>query len=194
MSQASNTAESAAAHQRGQPASGPVREFEEIYRVNVGPITAYFARRSRDPQVVADLTSETFVEAIASFNAFNPARGTARAWLFGIANHVHLRHCGHVTHTQSAQRQLAGRRELDADEVADLLDRIDAEQAGRDLMRRWRRLPPTDRLVVEMVDIAGLTPKEAANAVGVSPGALRIRLFRARTKLRGTARKGENHE
>jgi RNA polymerase sigma-70 factor (ECF subfamily) len=57
-------------------------------------------------------------------------------------------------------------------------------------MRRWAGLPQTDRLAVELVDIVGLTPKEAANALGASPGALRIRLFRARTKLRGATGEG----
>jgi RNA polymerase sigma-70 factor (ECF subfamily) len=170
-----------------------VSEFEEIYRANVGAITAFFARRTSDPHTVADLTSDTFVEAITAFGTFDPSRGTARAWLFGIARHVHLRHCGQQISGRNALRQLAGRRELDGDQVEELLRRIDAEQAGRDLMRRWQRLPPTDRLAVELVDIVGLAPREAAAAVGVSSGALRIRLFRARAKLRGAARKGDEH-
>ncbi|MGO1050137.1 sigma factor-like helix-turn-helix DNA-binding protein [Crossiella sp. CA198] len=39
-----------------------------------------------------------------------------------------------------------------------------------------------------MVDIAGLSPKEAAVALKVSSGALRIRLLRARARLRGLAK------
>ncbi len=50
---------------------------------------AYFARRSRDPQVVADLTADTFVAVITSFGAFDPRKGTARAWMFGIARRVY---------------------------------------------------------------------------------------------------------
>ncbi len=142
-------------------------EFEEIYRANIGPITGFFARRSGDPQVVADLSVDTFVEAITSFGTFDPAKGVARAWLFGIARRVYARHCDRCANSQSAVRQLAGRRELDVDEVEDLVRRIDAEQPGRHLLRRWARLPPADRLAVELVDIVGLTPKEAAVAVGL---------------------------
>jgi hypothetical protein len=47
------------------------------------------ARRSADPHVVADLTADTFVTAITSFGSFDPRRGTARAWVFGIARHVY---------------------------------------------------------------------------------------------------------
>jgi DNA-directed RNA polymerase specialized sigma24 family protein len=60
-------------------------EFERLYRANVEAVTAYFARRSTDPNVVADLTADTFVTAITSFGSFDPGKGTARAWVFGIA-------------------------------------------------------------------------------------------------------------
>jgi len=41
----------------------------------VAVVTAYFARRSADPQTVADLTADTFVQAITSFTTFNPRTG-----------------------------------------------------------------------------------------------------------------------
>jgi hypothetical protein len=34
---------------------GPAAEFEQIYRSHVGAVTAFFARRSAEPQTVADL-------------------------------------------------------------------------------------------------------------------------------------------
>jgi DNA-directed RNA polymerase specialized sigma24 family protein len=52
-------------------------------------------------------------------------------------------------------------------------------------------LPALDREVVELVDLVGMTPKEAAAVLGVSSGALRIRLFRARGKIRDLASKGD---
>ena len=71
----------------GSPPSA-LAEFEEVYRSNVDVVMAYFARRCADPQAVADLTSETFVRAAGAFGSFDPRRGSARAWLFGIAAHV----------------------------------------------------------------------------------------------------------
>jgi RNA polymerase sigma factor (sigma-70 family) len=82
---------------------------------------------------------------------------------------------------------LAGRRELAPDQVEELLDRIDAERAGRDLITGLTRLPERDRAVIELVDIAGLRPKEAAAALGLTPGAVRMRLLRSRARLRGQA-------
>jgi RNA polymerase sigma factor (sigma-70 family) len=163
---------------------GAAAEFERLYRANVEAVTAYFARRSADPHVVADLTADTFVTAITSFGSFDPGRGTARAWVFGIARHVYAAYCEAYGQQQDRLQRLAGRRDLEPDQVEELLDRIDAERAGRDLVTGLGLLPDRDRALVELVDLAGLRPKEAAAVLGVTPGAARMRLMRARAQLR----------
>jgi RNA polymerase sigma-70 factor (ECF subfamily) len=81
-------------------------------------------------------------------------------------------------------QRLAGRRDLAPDQVEELLDRIDAERAGRDLIATLASLPERDRAVIELVDLAGLRPQEAAAALGLPPGAVRMRLMRTRARLR----------
>jgi RNA polymerase sigma factor (sigma-70 family) len=166
---------------------GAIAEFERLYRANVDAVMAYFARRSRDPNVVADLTADTFVAVIASFGAFDPRKGTARAWMFGIARRVYASYCEAHSQQQHKLQRLAGRRDLDQDEVEELLGRIDAERAGRDLVAALATLPERDRAVIELVDLAGLRPKEAATALGLPPGAVRMRLMRTRARLRRQA-------
>ena len=51
-------------------------------------------------------------------------------------------------------------------------------------MRRWARLPEPERAAIELVDLEGLTPMEAALALGVSRVSFRKRLSRARSRLR----------
>jgi RNA polymerase sigma factor (sigma-70 family) len=176
----------------GERTAGPdaIAEFERLYRANVDAVMGYFARRSRDPQVVADLTADTFVAVITAFGTFDPRKGTARAWTFGIARRVYASHCEAHSQQQRKLERLAGRRELAPDQVEELLDRIDAERAGRDLITGLASLPERDRAVIELVDIAGLRPKEAAVALGLTPGAVRMRLLRSRTRLRGQAAPG----
>jgi RNA polymerase sigma factor (sigma-70 family) len=160
-------------------------EFERIYRSNVEVVMAYFARRCQEPQTVADLTSETFVRAATGFAGFDPDRGSPRAWLFGIAAHVHARHCQQAADGREAVARLAGHRALADEEIDGLAERIDAERAGRELMQRTSsRLTEFERAAVELVDVAGLSPKEAAAALGVSRAVLRKRLSRARARLR----------
>ena len=81
------------AQRRSAADAGTTAEFERLYRANVDAVTAYFARRSAEPQVVADLTADTFVAAITGFCSFDPRKGTPRAWVFGIARRVYAAHC-----------------------------------------------------------------------------------------------------
>ena len=166
------------------PGDGTAAEFERIYRANVDAVTAYFARRTADPHAVADLTADTFVAAITGFGSFDPRQGSARAWVFGIARHVYAAHCEAYGQQQRRLVLLAGRRDLEPDQLEELVDRVDAERAGRDLVARLGTRPDRDREVIELVDLAGLSPKEAAAALGLTPGAVRMRLMRARAFLR----------
>jgi RNA polymerase sigma factor (sigma-70 family) len=169
-------------HER--PPASPLEEFEQLYLRNVDVLMGYFARRCREPQTVADLTSETFVRAADGFAGFDPRRGSHRAWLFGIAAHVFARHCDQTANGWDVVARLAGHRSLDEDEIEELAGRIDAEREGAALMARWAQLPAVERSAIELVDLDGLTPMEAAQALGVSRVAFRKRLSRARTRLK----------
>ena len=184
MTERTATTRRAGGTRAGDAGGGAAAEFERLYRANVEAVTAYFARRSADPHLVADLTADTFVTAITSFGSFDPGKGTARAWVFGIARHVYAAHCEAYGQQQDRLQRLAGRRDLEPDQVEELLDRIDAERAGRDLVTGLGMLPDRDRALVELVDLAGLRAKEAAAVLGVTPGAARMRLMRARARLR----------
>jgi RNA polymerase sigma-70 factor (ECF subfamily) len=159
-------------------------QFEAVYRANVSGVTSFFARRCREPQEVADLTSETFVQAIGSLESFDPRRGTPRAWLFGIARHVYAQHRKSAAFARSGVVALAARRPLGEDEIEELAARIDAERVGRELIAELQGLPERERVALELVDVASLTTREAASVLGIAPGALRARLFRARRRLR----------
>jgi RNA polymerase sigma-70 factor (ECF subfamily) len=166
------------------PVHGPPRlEFEAVYRDNVRQVGAFFARRCRDPQLVADLTSQTFVEAIRS-SATYQGRGSPRAWLIAIARRVYANHLADQASGADLIDQLGGRLELADDELEDLAERIDAQRDGRRLLEHSKGLSALEREAIELVDLMGLTPKDAARVLGVSSNALRVRLFRAHARLR----------
>lgn len=169
----------------GLPSSSTAREeFERVYRRNFDVLTRYFARRCREPQTVADLTSETIVRAVSGFAGYDPRRGSDRAWLLGIASRVFARHCEQLASGRDAVMRLGGRRVLDEDEIGELTERIDAEREGAALLRRCAQLAAHEREAIELVDLEGLSPKEAAQALGVSHVAVRKRLSRARSRLK----------
>jgi RNA polymerase sigma factor (sigma-70 family) len=155
-----------------------------VYLRNVDVLMGYFTRRCREPQTVADLTSETFVRAVEGFATFDPRRGSERAWLFGIAVHVFARHCEQSAGGRDAVARLSGHRPLDDDEIEELAGRTAASARPPRARRRSARLPPVERAAIELVDLEEFTPKEAAHALGVSRVAFRQRLSRARSRLR----------
>ena len=140
-----STAIASEASARQIPRGVALAEFEEIYRSNVGLVTAYFARRCSEPQEVADLTSETILRAAGSFGAFDPRRGSARAWLFGIAAHVWAGYCAQVAIRRNAMGRLAARRALETGEIEELAAKVDAQQAGRKLLERCSMLSANER-------------------------------------------------
>lgn len=154
-----------------------------MYRENIVPLTAFFARRCREPQDVADLTSETFVQAIKSADSYE-GRGSVRGWLVAIARRVYARHLADRAAGIGLVDQLGGQLILTQDEVEDLAGRLDARRDGQELLERAAGLSDLEREAVELIDLLDLSPKEAARVLGVSANTLRVRLFRAHNRLR----------
>lgn len=158
-------------------------EFGSVYRENFQAVTAFFARRCSEPQDVADLTSQTFVEALKSAHSYR-GRGPVRGWLIAIARRVYARHLADRAAGRDLIGQLGGQLVLAHDEVDELASRLDARRDGQELLERAARLSPLEREAVELVDLLGLTPKDASRVLGVSANTLRVRLFRAHKQLR----------
>jgi RNA polymerase sigma factor (sigma-70 family) len=59
--------------------------FEAFYRRHAERMLGYFARRTRDAELAADLTAETFAAALAARRRYRRDAGSASSWLFGIA-------------------------------------------------------------------------------------------------------------
>lgn len=156
-----------------------------MYRDNIGPVTGFFARRCREPQQVADLTSQTFVEAIKSADTFK-GRGTPRAWLIAIARRVYATHLADEVAGADLVDQLGGQLVLAQDEVDDLAARIDAQRTGRALLERTARLSNPEREAIELVDLVGLTPKEAAQMLGGAQRAARAPVPGPRPTTKGS--------
>jgi RNA polymerase sigma factor (sigma-70 family) len=168
----------------GRPESSRGAGFEPIYRAHVDSVTGFFARRAADAQTVADLTAETFVQAVGSFGSSPPVRGCERPWLFAIARNVYARHCELAARHAHVKRLVAGLGELSESAIEELELRLDAEKAAAELLDRVGRLPAGERAALELVDVDGLSVSEAATALNASLVAVRVRLSRARARLR----------
>jgi RNA polymerase sigma factor (sigma-70 family) len=158
--------------------------FEAFYRRHVDRIAGFAVRRCDGPEEVADLVAAVFLAVIESAHRYDPARGEPISWLFGVAaNQLRMHRRGSWRQRGIAVR-VSGQRLLAVDDVARIEERIDAERLAPDVRRAIARLPRGERAVFELVSREGLTAAQAGQALAISPAAVRVRLSRARAKLR----------
>jgi len=155
-----------------------------FYLRHVGAITRFLARRCRTPEDLADAVAQTFVELIGSASRYDAARGSATAWLFGIAAHTASAQWRDQQRAAGIAAAVSGRRLLDEDDYARLEARIDASRLRQPLSDALGSLAPAEREIVELVDIDGLAPADAARILGINPAAARMRLARGRRRMR----------
>jgi RNA polymerase sigma-70 factor (ECF subfamily) len=158
--------------------------FEEFYRRHVEAVGRFVARRVDDPHTAADLTAEVFLAVIESAHTYRPAAGSEVGWLYGVARNVVAAERRRAARERRTTGREAGRRRLEADDIAALVERIDAEAAGRRTHQALHALPDGVRAVLELIAVDGLTVTEAAAALGIRPVTARVRLHRARRVLR----------
>lgn len=68
-------------------AAGDSAAFEHFYRRWLPVVTRFHLRRVGSREAAFDLTAETFAAVVVALGDFDPSRGSAPAWLFGIAEH-----------------------------------------------------------------------------------------------------------
>ena len=105
---------------------------------------------------------------------FNPARGTLRAFLLGIARNLTLKRL----RAEDRFEPLDGENG-----VTEPLD-VERGEVGEIVGRAVRALPPLQREVVILCEYEGLTLAEIAQAVDANVGTVKSRLHRARENLR----------
>jgi RNA polymerase sigma factor (sigma-70 family) len=63
------------------------RAFAAFYDRFESELLGFLYRATRRADLAADLAGEVFASALAGAGRFDPERGSARAWLYGIARH-----------------------------------------------------------------------------------------------------------
>lgn len=135
-----------------------------------------FAWRMSGPAAADDITQDVFVALLRQPDRFDPAKGTLRAFLLGIARNLALKHW-RAEHRFEA---------LDEDAMAAEPVDVDSGDVGEMVGRAVRALGALQREVVILAEYEGLTLAEIARAVDADVGTVKSRLHRARENLRRT--------
>jgi len=157
--------------------------FGVFYAEHLEELQRFVARRVDDPERAADLTADVFLAAITSAHRYR-SRATPKTWLYGIAMVVVAEDRRRGARKRAREERLRGGIQLDQDDTARIEERIDAEARSRRIYMAMDRLGEDERAVLELVAIDELTVAEAAAALGLRPVTARVRLHRARRKMR----------
>jgi RNA polymerase sigma factor (sigma-70 family) len=125
-----------------------------------------------------DIAAETFRVAFDERARFDPARGDAGPWLYGIATNLLRRYF------RGARRARLAPGADEHDFAEDALGRAEAALLGPELAAALRGVAAADRDALLLHAWAELTYTEIAQATGVPVGTVRSRIHRARTTLR----------
>jgi RNA polymerase sigma-70 factor (ECF subfamily) len=142
--------------------------FERLWQ-EYAPAVAAYARRRAPADAVDDAVADTF---LVVWRRLDCVPNDPLPWLYGIA-----------------RRTLANQRRGDARRTA-LVERLDLEvpavaheQPDAHVLEALATLGERDRELLMLIAWEGLTPAEAAVALGSAAVTCRVRLHRARTRL-----------
>jgi len=163
-------------------------KFAIIYERYADALYAYAFARTGSAAIADDVVSDTMVEALASLERYDSHRGSLAAWLFTIAGRRIIdrhRATGRFHRALSRLKPVLGT----ADDVAEIA--IRNEEAGR-VRLAVADLPTDDREIIYLRYAAGLNSSEIGEMLGLSAGAVRMRLSRVTKRLANQL--GTDHE
>lgn len=154
--------------------------FEHLVGRHSVALHGYLARRA--PAAADDLLADVWLTAFRRRRDFDPRRGCARGWLFGIARVLLLAH--RRTAVAAVRIPSQGIEALSADGWEAVDARLDAAAMAPALRAALATLAEPERELLLLVAWEQLTPTEAAEALCIPAPTARSRLHRARLRMR----------
>lgn len=162
--------------------AGDSRAFTELMRRHKETIYRFIRRYVGDADEAYDLLQDTFVAAWSALPTFEAGK-PMRAWLRRIA----LNKCRDWSRRRSVRRFFFTAAPIDnnANAIAAPESSGDPEQERRfaDLDRQIASLPPGLKEPLLLTQFEGLSHKDAAHILNISPKAVEMRIYRARAQL-----------
>lgn len=154
-------------------------DFSQLYRQHSAAVFRLAWVLNGDRTEAEDLTAETFARALAANSRIEQA--TVRSYLYAIVRHLvasaRRRPRHEVSDNDGEAEAAAITPEPGPEQRADLRERLGQVRDGLDA------LPDGERQVLLLFGVHGLDTGEIADALGLEPGHVRVRLHRARRHL-----------
>ncbi len=138
----------------------------------------FFVAQSGSRVDAEDLLQETWLRIHKVRHTYRPGE-PALPWFYAIARHIR------VDHYRKSVRTVVGERELEAMSKDVAAVPGDSDRAD-ELEALLAPLPQSQREVIEMLKVAGMSLDEVARATSSSVGSVKQKVHRAYKKLRET--------
>ncbi|WP_380162006.1 RNA polymerase sigma factor [Kineococcus sp. R86509] len=158
--------------------------FRVLYQRHAEALLRYCFTRVPEAEAAYDLLAETFAHAYLHRDTFDSDRGPVIAWLTTIARSKSLElHRRRRSETRALTRLGVQVEALDDESIARIDDLVDARAHRRRLRDALARLGRRDREAVTLRVVQQLNYTDVAQHLGCSPGAARVRVHRALSRL-----------
>lgn len=165
--------------------------FEALLRTHMPRLLRVARRFLRDEEDARDAVQDAFVSAFKSIDRFDAASSLS-TWLHRIVVNASLMKLRTKRrHPEEDIDALLPRFREDGHQVEPSTawsmsaEELVAQSETREFVRRAiDMLPETHRIVLLMRDIEEMSTEETAQALGITPAAVKVRLHRARQALR----------
>jgi RNA polymerase sigma factor (sigma-70 family) len=147
--------------------------FAAVAESELDAVHRYLLFLTGNRVVAEDLTGDTFEKAFRAWRRFDPRRGTARAWLCGIARRVALDHF-------RAEERRTRREDRYSRELDPVVEPAWGEGA---LAAALQELSPADREIVALRVLLELDGPATARLLGITQTTCSTRLSRALKRL-----------
>jgi RNA polymerase sigma-70 factor, ECF subfamily len=155
--------------------------LEELVRLTHRGVYTCALRLVGNPDDAADVTQDVYLRVVRKLGGFRH-EASFTTWLNRVTTNVAMSALKRRTRRVTVE---GGTVPAEARDLApDPAERAESVALARRLERLVARLPETQRQVLVLRDIYGQSTDEVADAMGISPGAVKVRLFRARERLK----------
>lgn len=151
---------------------GDLDAFEELVHLFQAPIWRFLRGLVGDPTLAEDLTQETFLRAFRNLGGFK-FRSKFSTWLFQVARNLGIDELRSRSRRVDLVERLRPRP----------LDEPPGPELRTELAAALDALSPKLREALLLVEVNGLTCREAGGVLDVPEGTVKSRLFHARRQL-----------
>ena len=157
-------------------------EFDRLFREFSVPIYNYALRMIGDADRAADIAQDTFIKAYRKLDTLTDA-SAARSWIYRIATNTAIdamRRGRHTVRMDEGEDRPVEQPDGGPGPETQVLSGLLDERIGRALLR----LKPNHRQCLILSDMDDMSAAQIGEVMGMTGGAVRVLLCRARAEMR----------